>query len=167
MKNPSFRRLNLSMILRSNMGISALVVLAFVFGIIVGKQSNIPVINNPATLLAHGSVLHLDDLPYKSTVHNDKQGSPIRKKQFIQPFIIPNLSGFQVATLTDGQTVETHAHESMHEIFYVLSGLGTFEVDGKAHSVSPGTMVHLAPHEIHSIRTNDSDLTVAYFGITI
>jgi len=149
------------------MGICALVVLVFFFGIFVGKQSNLPVVNNPSTLLTHGSVLNLDDLPYKSTVHNDKQGSPIRKKQFIQPFVIPNLSGFQVATLTDGQTVETHDHESMHEIFYVLSGLGTFDVDGVALSVSPGTMVHLAPHEKHSIRTNDSDLTVAYFGITV
>ena len=122
-------------------------------------------------LLTHGIVLNFDDLPFKNTVHVDKSGVPIRKKQYIQPFVIPNLSGFSVVILSVGQTVETHEHESMHEIFYIVTGQASFVIDGVTHIVGPGTVVHLAPHEKHSIEAVQSqdgkDLTLAYFGVTV
>ena len=118
----------------------------------------------------HGRIVNIHDLPDQNTVHVDKEGRPIRKKQLIQPFAIPNLSGFSVATLEAGQTVSQHEHESMHEIFYVVSGQAVFTVDGIDHLASPGTMVHLAPHEKHHIlaqESPDGSLVMAYFGVTI
>lgn len=132
-----------------------------IFGTIIKGQSN----NNSRSNPIRGSVLHLEDLPFKSTSH-----AGISKKQFIEPFAVPNLSGFQVATLPAGQSVQSHEHKTMHEIFYVISGKAIFTVNAVDHEAKTGTMIHLAPHERHSIlalECPDGDLVIAYFGITI
>ena len=119
----------------------------------------------------HGRIVNSLDLLDRNTVHIDKDGRPIRKKQFIEPFDIPNLSGFSVAELDPGQTVSDHKHESMHEIFYIISGAGLFTIDGKETQVSPGFMVHLTPKEKHQIVAQESadgsPLVMAYFGVTL
>ena len=131
-----------------------------IFGIrIIGQSSR------PASSKSTGSVLHFADLPWKNTAH-----AGIQKKQFIEPFVIPNFSGFQVASLKAGQLVESHEHPTMHEIFYVISGKAIFTVDSVDHEASPGTMIHLAPHQWHSIsalESADGDLVTAYLGVTI
>jgi quercetin dioxygenase-like cupin family protein len=145
--------------------LSLLVIVAFLCGILVGKHER-----HPPHGILHGTILHLQDLPLQSTSHVDQQGRPIRKQQFLQPFVIPNFSGFQVATLLAGQTVQRHEHPTMHEIFYVLSGKAAFTVDDKDHIATKGTMIHVAPTEKHRIvaqESDEGDLVMAYFGITV
>ena len=154
--------------------ISQTAVLLFVFltgiffGTRIGQRQIYPDsrLNRP-----HGSVIYLKDIPYRSTSHIDQKGRPIRKKQLIEPFQIPNLSGFQVAILEPGQKIDLHEHKTMHEIFYIVGGKGVFQINGKHHEVSKGTMIHLAPQEIHSItvdeNSSDGNLVMAYFGVAV
>jgi quercetin dioxygenase-like cupin family protein len=148
---------------------SAVVIASFLCGISVGKLLER---HNPPRrgVQQHGTVLHLEDLPLQSTNHVDQQGRPIRKQQFLQPFVIPNFSGFQVATLSAGQTVQRHEHSTMHEIFYILSGKAIFTVEDEDYIATNGTMIHLAPKEMHKIvaqESDEGDLVMAYFGITV
>ena len=119
----------------------------------------------------HGRIVESSDLLDRDTSHIDRKGRPIKKKQFIEPFEIPNLSGFSVAELVPGQTVSDHKHDSMHEVFYILSGTGLFTIDGKESKVSRGYMIHLSPKEKHQIVAQESPdgspLTMAYFGVTV
>jgi len=70
----------------------------------------------------------------------------------LEPFVIPTLVGFSVATFLPGQIMmPPHAHETMHELFYVIEGRGMFQIDGVDVEVQPGTFLHMAPTEKHGI----------------
>lgn len=57
----------------------------------------------------------------------------------------PNV-GLHVTRITSG---DLHFHERTEEIYYVLSGQGTIELDGVAHELTPGTTVHIPPGVKH------------------
>ena len=73
------------------------------------------------------------------------------KQQLIEPFEIPNIAGFSVATLRPGQTVTEHVHESMIEAFFVLSGQGTISINQHETSISTGHFILVVPGERHSL----------------
>jgi len=52
--------------------------------------------------------------------------------------------------------VASHYHEKTTEIFYFLSGVGTFIVDGKSIICEPGSILICEPGEKHPVK-NDSD----------
>mmetsp|Transcript_11889 Transcript_11889/g.16427 ORF Transcript_11889/g.16427 Transcript_11889/m.16427 type:complete len:164 (-) Transcript_11889:199-690(-) len=154
--------------------------LPFILGIILGialqstfsSTPNVP--NETAeqdTGIAHGVVKKLAETPIKNTVHVDEKGRPITKKQLLDPFLIPNFAGFSVATFQPGQTMmPVHDHVSMHEIFYVVQGTGTFRIDDVDHILEPGMFLHIAPHEKHGIwvpEEAEEDLLMVVCGITV
>ena len=51
--------------------------------------------------------------------------------------------------LDSSKSTPTHTHSSEHEVF-VLVGLGNVEDgDGKAHPIREGSVVYIAPNELH------------------
>lgn len=50
-----------------------------------------------------------------------------------------------------------HGHE-FFEIEYILSGTGTYLIDGVAHAVAPNTLVLLTPASIHAVQGTDMEL---------
>lgn len=128
------------------------IAISFLFGAFLGSQitwRRLPPTNSQS--IARGSIRSLSDTPIRNTVHRDDNGQPITKQQFLEPFYIPNLAGYSVATLLPGQRVDAHRHETMHELFYIIQGTGVFTIDGQETPVQPGTFIHVAPHEVHSI----------------
>ena len=96
-----------------------------------------------------GIISSLAETPVKNTVHVDELGRPITKQQLLEPFVIPNLVGFSVATFLPGQVMmPPHAHETMHEIFYVIDGNGYFQIDGEDIVVKPGSFLSIAPLQV-------------------
>jgi quercetin dioxygenase-like cupin family protein len=124
---------------------------AFLVGLFVGRLGGRSNDNNLRSTGIHGSIHRLEDTPVRSTSHEDKHGRPVTKQQFLEPFAVPTITGFSVATLKEGQNVPTHEHESMHEFFYILQGTATFETAKGDEQVSAGTFLHFAPHEPHGI----------------
>uniref|UniRef100_A0A7S4JAN4 Cupin type-2 domain-containing protein n=1 Tax=Odontella aurita TaxID=265563 RepID=A0A7S4JAN4_9STRA len=119
-----------------------------------------------------GLVTRLENTPVRNTVHIDELGRPITKQQLLEPFVLPNFVGFSVATFKPGQTMmPVHEHESMHEIFYVIEGTGIIQVNGIDHKVSPGTFLHIAPHEKHGIwipkESKGGDMKMVVCGVTV
>lgn len=138
----------------------SVLIITFIFGMALGAQlvgSRLFLGDRPSSrksirkIILSGSIHRLSDTPLRNTSHKDDNGRQITKQQFLEPFLIPNVAGYSVATLLPGQRVAPHQHSTMHEFFYILEGTGVFTIDGKDTQVEPGTFLHVAPHEIHEI----------------
>ncbi|EAQ40965.1 cupin domain-containing protein [Polaribacter sp. MED152] len=107
-------------------------------------------------------LIHTNQLPEIGTTHNEA----IKKKVFIKKEEIPKLMMFGSATFTPGQEVDTHKHDTMCEVFYILSGKAEFIVNSKKHNVVTGDCITIEQGEFHSMRNPFlEDVTWVYFGI--
>jgi quercetin dioxygenase-like cupin family protein len=123
--------------------------------------------NPQPSVSRHGTILQLDSVPLSPTSHRNKDGIYILKQQLIEPFAVSqNLAGISIATLQPHQTIEAHAHATMHEFFYVLEGHGTITVNGRLQPARKGTFVHVAPFESHAISATDEKMILMNVGLT-
>ena len=88
----------------------------------------------------------------------------VEVKRFIRTGEFKGLTNFAYAELSAGQSVEKHAHQSMNEFFFVLSGDGKMHVNGTSIQLIEGKFVAISAHESHSIRAK-SPLKLLYFGL--
>jgi mannose-6-phosphate isomerase-like protein (cupin superfamily) len=52
-----------------------------------------------------------------------------------------------------------HFHQKAQQFFFILSGLATFEIDGKVIEVKANEGLHIAPNQKHKIKNNsETDL---------
>jgi quercetin dioxygenase-like cupin family protein len=102
------------------------------------------------------------DLAETGVSHNPE----IKKKVYLGGDVVPPVTTFSRATFQPGQSVETHAHETMHEVFYILSGKAVFIVEGNEITVTPGSCVLIEAKERHS-QSNpfNEPVTWVYFGV--
>lgn len=144
----------------------------FLLGIIMGRLGLSPTCGDPRSTKIHGSIQHYEDLPTQNTSHGS-----ITKRQFLEAFAVPRVTGFSIATIHPGESVHTHDHHNMHEFFYVLEGEATFimcnqQDDSKVtrYDAKPGTFWHVEPHCLHGIdvpvNTTSGDLKIFYGGVT-
>lgn len=69
-------------------------------------------------------------------------------------------------SLSDGGAIKSHCQEC-YEVSYVVSGCGTFIVDGVSYQVSQGDVHLLAPGKIHEITTDyPGGFRFAYMGFS-
>jgi len=66
---------------------------------------------------------------------------------------------FALVQFMPGQDFKAHYHEVMEENFYILEGNITIVVDGKAHDLIQGQLIHIEPKEVHYV-INRSDSIV-------
>jgi hypothetical protein len=138
-------------------------------------------------------VIRLQDVPLKSTSHvYGPQGRPIAKQQLVDPFtLVNNLAGISVTSLLPGQSVTRHAHDSMHEFFYILDGDGLVDISNSSSSgnndaesnisasssssssswmsVSKGSLVYAAEREAHAFHVPENasqPMQMIFFGLT-
>ncbi|MBU0661146.1 cupin domain-containing protein [Patescibacteria group bacterium] len=104
----------------------------------------------------------LNNLPEQGVSHNPE----IKKKVIIQKGEIPQLMNFSSATFTPGQSVETHAHNTMFEVYHIQKGKALFTVEGKELILNVGDTITIEPGEQHAqANPFDEDTTWLYFGI--
>ncbi|CAM9974930.1 unnamed protein product [Ascophyllum nodosum] len=96
-----------------------------------------------------------------------KEGSSGAMKQvMILNGQVPHLTGFMRSVFSPGDEVQTHSHATMDEVLYGEAGKGNVEVDGILVEVTPGTCVHVAAGQKHSLKNHgDEDWVVLLFGI--
>jgi mannose-6-phosphate isomerase-like protein (cupin superfamily) len=75
-----------------------------------------------------------------------KDGSTIRELQHT------NLQSLAEAELEPGQSTTRHRHLQTEEIYFVLEGIGTMELDDESRRVGPGDAVLIPPGAQHEIR---------------
>jgi mannose-6-phosphate isomerase-like protein (cupin superfamily) len=58
-----------------------------------------------------------------------------------------------------GTNEQLHYHERSQQVFYILSGTATFEVEGEMKTVEANQSIHIPPNTKHYILNNsDADL---------
>jgi len=53
-----------------------------------------------------------------------------------------------------GTSEQLHYHERAQQVFYILSGTATFDIDGKLKTVEANQSIHIPPKTKHFIRNN-------------
>ena len=59
--------------------------------------------------------------------------------------------------MPQGASEALHYHEKSQQVFFILSGTATFEINGQQQSVSANESIHIAPKTLHSISNNHKD----------
>ena len=104
----------------------------------------------------------LATLPRQTVSHNPA----IQKQIMLSQADLPHLVQFSQATFSPGQVAPAHAHQDMHEVFFVESGNGHIIVDGASHALTPGVCIAVSPGEVHEVQnTGQENLVLTYFGL--
>ncbi len=74
------------------------------------------------------------------------QGEGYRKKILLREDAL-NAPGtlVQIVELAPRMEVDNHHHRNCTEVFHVLAGQGTFEIDGQVHHLGPGDTLTCEP----------------------
>ena len=64
-----------------------------------------------------------------------------------------------------GTSEQLHFHEHAQQVFYILSGTATFEVEGETKMVIPNQSIHIPAKTRHRI-FNDGDLDLHFLVIS-
>jgi len=83
----------------------------------------------------------------------EKVGFRPEKLSKVSLFDVPQLF-LDVYCLEPGQSQKPHAHEGAAKIYYVLSGEGTFLVDGEERVLGTGYAVLAPAGEDHGVRNH-------------
>lgn len=72
------------------------------------------------------------------------------------------VANVHVVRVTEGGL---HRHRGYDEVYYVLSGEGTLEIDAQAHPLRPGTVAVIPAGHAHALAaTGDEPLEFVIFG---
>jgi len=88
----------------------------------------------------------------------------VMKEVILQKGLVPNLLQFAKTKLSKGDKIEKHLHESMIEVFYVLTGELLVIEDEIKTKVFPGDTFVIYPRQNHSL-VSVKDTEIIYFGI--
>jgi len=107
-------------------------------------------------------LVHTNQIPEVGVSHNED----IKKKVFIEKGYVPQLMTFGSAIFKPGQSVSTHKHDTMFEVFYIQSGNAEFIVNSEKIILKAGDCITIEPGESHSQRNPfNEDVSWLYFGI--
>lgn len=81
-----------------------------------------------------------------------RDGSTIRELLGLPTSTLVRNQSLAEATLAPGQATERHRHAESEEIYFLLEGGGTMELDGEEREVGPGDAVLIPPGARHTIR---------------
>jgi mannose-6-phosphate isomerase-like protein (cupin superfamily) len=81
-----------------------------------------------------------------------KDGSTIRELLGLPTSALIRNQSLAEATLEPGQATECHYHRQSEEIYFLLEGGGSMELDGETRDVGPGDAVLIPPGARHTLR---------------
>jgi mannose-6-phosphate isomerase-like protein (cupin superfamily) len=78
------------------------------------------------------------------------------------------INQFARAVFPPGESVPSHQHGDMIEVFYVESGSAVAQIAGQEVELNSGDCLTVEPGEDHAITsTGDSEFVVLYFGVVV
>ena len=81
------------------------------------------------------------------------EGEGYRKKILLRDDAL-NAPGtlVQIVELQPHTQVDDHHHESCTEVFHILEGQGSFDIDGRTFELKPGDTLTCEPREVHNTK---------------
>lgn len=109
-------------------------------------------------------VVHIKELTFVGVSHNPK----IKKKVLLGKDMIPKITHVSQAVLNPGQTIETHGHPTMYEVFFIQSGKALFIIGNEEFEVKEGDFLYIEPGVNHSQKNPFQEpITWLYFGVAV
>lgn len=96
----------------------------------------------------------------KTDVETNKDGKVMLFLSDLAQFDVKNekLRTFALAQLKPGEEVELHEHVGECEYYYIISGKGLYNDNGKMSEVLPGTVTFTPSGESHGIKNTESEM---------
>ena len=97
------------------------------------------------------------------------EGEGYRKKILLRDQAL-NAPGtlVQIVEISPHTEVNDHHHESCTEVFHILKGQGTFNIDGKTFCLGPGDTLTCEPGEVHNTKNpHDEPFTYIVFKTNV
>lgn len=114
-------------------------------------------------------IVHFSSLDYIPASHENKKTPEVWKKVLLthSDLISGKVQMVNWAKLPKGNTFEAHYHESMEEIFIILSGKARVRGGGKEAILEKSDVVVIPPKMIHDMKNiSDQDVEYLVIGIT-
>jgi mannose-6-phosphate isomerase-like protein (cupin superfamily) len=99
----------------------------------------------------------------------------VRKRETAPTVPCPCGSSTRLLTIADAAPANVHVttihdsarhyHLACTEIYYILEGAGTLELDGEEVPVKPGMLVQIPTGVAHRLRGDDGPVTVLVMGV--
>jgi mannose-6-phosphate isomerase-like protein (cupin superfamily) len=82
--------------------------------------------------------------------------------------LVSALRVFELCRLPPGTSIGAHLHDETEEIYFILSGVGTMDLDGDQREVHAGDAVLTQPTSRHGIRsTGTADLELLIVEVAV
>ena len=113
-------------------------------------------------------IVHFKDLKFIPSSHEDPKDPGALKKVLLERDDIPGgrIQMINWAKIPKGKTFNPHFHESMIEVFIIMSGKVKVKIDEEEEILEKGDMVIALEGQVHTM-TNISNQEVEYFAMGI
>jgi mannose-6-phosphate isomerase-like protein (cupin superfamily) len=82
--------------------------------------------------------------------------------------LVSALRVFELCRLPPGTSIGEHLHDETEEIYFIVSGVGTMDLDGTPREVHAGDVVLTQPMSRHGIRnTGTADLELLIVEVAV
>lgn len=107
-------------------------------------------------------MISLRQIKFEDVSHADG----VKKQVLLRKGVIPGVTAFSRAVLKPGQETAAHTHRDMYEVFLVVEGTATFQIDSSVVECTEGDCVVVEKGESHTIRNpHKTPLVIIYFGV--
>jgi mannose-6-phosphate isomerase-like protein (cupin superfamily) len=105
---------------------------------------------------------NIDSLQFQTTSHAIGKKIVFFSKEELQT----EITQIAIATLQKDEIVPFHLHETMEEVFYILSGNGIFYIEDENVNAIENSCIRIPVGFLHSIKAN-TEMKLFYFGVAL
>ncbi|WKK66469.1 cupin domain-containing protein [Lutimonas zeaxanthinifaciens] len=103
-----------------------------------------------------------DEMNFISTNHH----TGLKKVLITDSDCASDLTQAAIGTLSAGQEIENHKHQTMEEFFFFSHGFGLFNIEGEDYECKAGTFIKIPLNKNHRLKAIEN-LKFIYWGVAI
>ena len=114
-------------------------------------------------------IVRSDHIPFVPAAHEDPNEPGAVKRVMAQKadFIDGRLQMINWAKLPANKSFRQHYHQDMQEVFVIVRGRASMEIDGETAKLGPGDLVIVPAGSVHSMTTlGNQDVEYLVIGIS-
>ena len=105
-------------------------------------------------------IVNLDNIKTQTTSHSIGEKCVFFSNDDLQS----SITQVAIGSLKPGENIPPHLHKTMEEVFYIMSGDGTFYIEDEKIYVEENSCIRIPIGSLHSIKAN-TPMQFFYFGV--